>query len=390
MYDKFIYPIKIRMEKIQKTFYYKKNKLNFIFNVQKNIQKMWWINQNKIKQYKKKYILLNRIPEDVSYYIDKLISPCHCKGSQKYVHSYCLDEWRMKTSIEYGHQENCILCRQKYKKKDNNKWYTKLQNKEIQNTALCLTIFILIAFGGYVLKYVLNVAYKYLDIEIEYEMVQGQNNTSLWDVYNYEEYYSNQDQEKLYVQTQENAINIYPENATYSISNGDDNNSHIKMHNFLFSEYFLTSINILSSINYHVLAGVFFWGSVINTIILYDSIEMVVRHHFNSDLRFKPLIILSIIYFWWIYCSAAFEDLIGVNGYSILGKFETIICMKTGWVSELFETLLFLAKWTLRLFTMELGIYFNGIYYLKEFLTFNYSACLNKDQILNCEEENHH
>jgi len=152
------------------------------------------------------------------------------------------------------------MKRQKYKKKDNNKWYTKLQNKEIQNTALCLTIFILIAFGGYVLKYVLNVAYKYLDIEIEYEMVQGQNNTSLWDVYNYEEYYSNQDQEKLYVQTQENAINIYPENATYSISNGDDNNSHIKMHNFLFSEYFLTSINILSSINYHVLAGVFFWG----------------------------------------------------------------------------------------------------------------------------------
>jgi len=43
---------------------------------------MWWMNQRKIKQYQKKYILLNRIPEDDSYYIDKLISPCQCKGSQ--------------------------------------------------------------------------------------------------------------------------------------------------------------------------------------------------------------------------------------------------------------------------------------------------------------------
>jgi len=114
---------------------------------------------------------------------------------------------------------------------------------------------------------------------------------------------------------------------------------------------------------------------------------MVVKHHFNRGLRFKPLLLITIIYFWWIYCSAAFEDIIGVNEYSIAQRFETILLLKNGWVPESVEYLLFIAKWTLRIVTMELGIYFNGICFLRELLTFNYSACLNKDQILNFEEE---
>jgi len=75
----------------------------------------------------------------------------------------------MRTSLEIGQQENCILCRQCYKKKDNNKWYTKLQKKEVQNFIFYLTIVILIAIGGYLMKYILDVTYKYLDIGIEYE-----------------------------------------------------------------------------------------------------------------------------------------------------------------------------------------------------------------------------
>ena len=82
MYLKFIYPIKVKIENINKRFNYKKNKLFFVLNVQKNIQMNWWENQNIVKNYQKKYFFLNRIPEDVSYYIDKLISPCKCKGSQ--------------------------------------------------------------------------------------------------------------------------------------------------------------------------------------------------------------------------------------------------------------------------------------------------------------------
>ncbi|KAG4097609.1 hypothetical protein H8356DRAFT_940899 [Neocallimastix lanati (nom. inval.)] len=386
IYDKFIYPITTKLASIQKSLYYKKNKFNFICNVQKNVQKMWWMNQRKIKQYQKKYILLNRIPEDVSYYIDKLISPCQCKGSQKYVHSYCLDEWRLKTTIEYGHEERCLLCRQKYRKKDNNKWYTKLQNKEIQNTILYLTIIVLIILGGYLMKYILNITYKYLDIGFEYEIIQDRNNTSLWNINNYEEYNTNQ--ETYIFQTQDNTMNMYSENIIYSIPDEDDNNAHIKIHNFLFSEFFLTSIGLINSTNYHIMAGMFLWGSIINTWILYDSIKMVIRHHFNSDVRFKPLLLLTIIYFWWIYCSAAFEDLIGVNEYSISQTIETIIFMKAGWATELIGSILFGAKWTLRIVTMELGIYFNGVCYLKELLTFNYSACLNKDQILNYETEN--
>jgi len=82
LYCKCIYPLKIKLENTNKYCHYKKNKLTFSLNVQKNLQKSWWDNQNKIKNYQKRYFFLNRIPEDVNYYIDKLISPCKCKGSQ--------------------------------------------------------------------------------------------------------------------------------------------------------------------------------------------------------------------------------------------------------------------------------------------------------------------
>ncbi|ORX40368.1 hypothetical protein BCR36DRAFT_364783 [Piromyces finnis] len=381
-----IYPLKVRFDDTRKLFHYKKNKLSFSINVQKNIQKSWWKNQNKIKNYQKKYFFLNRIPEDVNYYIDKLISPCNCKGSQKYVHSYCLDEWRMKTSLEVGQQENCILCRQSYRKKDNNKWYTKLQNKKIQNILLFLMIIALVVFGGFIMKYILDITYKYLDIGIEYEEYSEHANSSLWDINNYDDSILNQDNCQL--QLSENQ-NLYPEeNIIYSFEETVDNTSEdLTLHEILFSTGFLRGINVLSSIIYHVLAGMFFWGSIINTIILYDSIEMVIRHHFNRDLKLKPLLLIVIIYFWWIYCSAAFEDFIGINEYAVAQKFETIISFKDGWVPELIEYSIFIAKWTLRIVTMELGIYFNGICILKELITYNYSACLIKDQILNFEEK---
>jgi len=296
MYLKFIYPVKVKIENINKRFNYKKNKLLFILNVQKNIQMVWWENQNKIKNYQKKYFFLNRIPEDVSYYIDKLISPCKCKGSQKYVHSYCLDEWRMKTSLEIGQQENCILCRQSYRKKDNNKWYTKLQKKGVQNTILYTTIIFLITFGGYLMKYILNTTYKYLDIGIEYDYIQGHTNSSLWDINIYDETRMSQDScffqpqdnlniddmdietaylesiniENMNIETMnieamnieamnlENA-NLYPETLVYSI---DDVNYDTEraLHEILFSEFFLKCVNIISSLTYHIMAGMFFLG----------------------------------------------------------------------------------------------------------------------------------
>ncbi|ORX77447.1 hypothetical protein BCR32DRAFT_270649 [Anaeromyces robustus] len=375
------------MKILYKNFHYKKNKLCFILNVQKNLQKNWWLNQNIIKRYQKKYLFLNRIPGDVSYYIDKLISPCQCKGSQKYVHSYCLDEWRMKISIEFGQQESCILCRQNYKKKDNQKWYTRLQRKDIQNIILYITIIGLIAIGGYIMKYILDVTYKYLDIGLEYDMFYENNNITYWSNNILSEF--NITKENYFYQppeTENIVKNLYPEKVIYNISEVNENTSQYRVHDFLFSGFFLKSINMITDINYHIMAGIFFWGSVINTVILYDSIEMVVKHHFNRELRFKPLLVMIIIYFWWIYCSAAFEDIIEMNQYSISQKLETIFLLKDGWVAETIESLLFIAKWTLRIVTMELGIYFNGIYYLKELLTFNYSACLNKDQVLNYDE----
>ncbi|OUM63412.1 hypothetical protein PIROE2DRAFT_10073 [Piromyces sp. E2] len=259
----------------------------------------------------------------------------------------------MKTSLEVGQQENCILCRQNYKKKDNNKWYTKLQKKGVQNTILVITIGLLVLIGGYIMKYILDATYTYLDIGINYEEFPEHinSNSSLWDINIYDD--SSLSQDNCFIQPPENPF-LYPEeNIIYNIEETIEDSLDIVLHEVLFSKHFLRGINILSNIVYHIMAGMFFWG----------SIEMVVKHHFNRGLKCKPLLLITIIYFWWIYCSAAFEDLIGMNEYSIAQKFETIILLKDGWVPELVEYLLFIAKWTLRIVTMEL------------------------DQILNFEEE---
>lgn len=43
----------------------------------------------------------------------ELISPCFCTGSMKYVHSTCLDEWRI-SSFDPQTLSSCVLCRAKF------------------------------------------------------------------------------------------------------------------------------------------------------------------------------------------------------------------------------------------------------------------------------------
>jgi len=166
------------------------------------------------------------------------------------------------------------------------------------------------------MKYILNATYKYLDIGIEYDYIQGHTNSSLWDINIYDETRISQDScffqpqdslnieemnlenmnidttylesmnieslnienmniENMNIETMnieamnietmnleamnlENA-NLYPETLVYNI---DDNNSDTErvLHEILFSKLFLKCVNIISSLTYHIMAGMFFWG----------------------------------------------------------------------------------------------------------------------------------
>ena len=42
-----------------------------------------------------------------------LITPCNCRGSQKYVHLECLNKWRVE-NINNEKYTNCEICKRKY------------------------------------------------------------------------------------------------------------------------------------------------------------------------------------------------------------------------------------------------------------------------------------
>ncbi|KAL9235550.1 hypothetical protein vseg_010300 [Gypsophila vaccaria] len=57
-----------------------------------------------------------------------LIAPCHCKGTQKYVHRSCLDNWRStKEGFAFAH---CTECRAKFLLRANvpaDRWWLKMK-----------------------------------------------------------------------------------------------------------------------------------------------------------------------------------------------------------------------------------------------------------------------
>ncbi|XP_019196854.1 PREDICTED: E3 ubiquitin-protein ligase MARCH8-like [Ipomoea nil] len=59
---------------------------------------------------------------------DDLIAPCHCKGTQKYVHRSCLDNWRStKEGFAFAH---CTECKAKFILRANvppDRWWLRLK-----------------------------------------------------------------------------------------------------------------------------------------------------------------------------------------------------------------------------------------------------------------------
>lgn len=62
--------------------------------------------------------------------VGKLVSPCNCNGTSKYIHAKCLDIWRNQ-NVENEHYKKCIDCQTEYKFKnlnENETFFISLNN----------------------------------------------------------------------------------------------------------------------------------------------------------------------------------------------------------------------------------------------------------------------
>ncbi|CAM1509471.1 Fc.00g032100.m01.CDS01 [Cosmosporella sp. VM-42] len=72
--------------------------------------------------------------------LGRLLSPCKCKGSQKYVHEGCLNAWRLANPTEARNYWQCPTCKFKYRISRLH-WASALSNKWAQ---IALTVLIII------------------------------------------------------------------------------------------------------------------------------------------------------------------------------------------------------------------------------------------------------
>jgi hypothetical protein len=89
----------------------------------------------------------------------RLLRPCLCKGSQKYVHERCLEAWRLQNPAAKRNYWQCPTCRYKYRLERMN-WAHWISSTAAQ-ILLTLAIFIVASFTlGYVADPIINL---YLD-----------------------------------------------------------------------------------------------------------------------------------------------------------------------------------------------------------------------------------
>jgi len=80
----------------------------------------------------------------------KLISPCKCKGSMKYVHVNCLNEWRLASTNNTSYYQ-CDQCKYKYNFQ-RTKFAKVLSNKLFIFLITILVTYLYIFFTGFILK----------------------------------------------------------------------------------------------------------------------------------------------------------------------------------------------------------------------------------------------
>ena len=89
----------------------------------------------------------------------RLLRPCKCKGSQKYVHEDCLGAWRMADPLQKRNYWECPTCRYRYRLQRLN-WGSWISSTAAQ-IGLTVAIFFIAMFGlGFVADPIINL---YLD-----------------------------------------------------------------------------------------------------------------------------------------------------------------------------------------------------------------------------------
>ena len=78
---------------------------------------------------------------------DKLIAPCKCKGTIKYVHSNCLEQWR-NLNINNSRYYQCNECKYTYK--------LRYQSNCIKNILVNITIFIHYILSNKIMGTIIN------------------------------------------------------------------------------------------------------------------------------------------------------------------------------------------------------------------------------------------
>lgn len=109
----------------------------------------------------------------------RFISPCKCKGTNKWVHEECLNKWRL-SNINKDAFNKCTVCKENYILKINNKiktYHFSINTLIISNVFLTLILFMIISsLNLFINSFSLNIINLGTSIENTYLEDYNENN----------------------------------------------------------------------------------------------------------------------------------------------------------------------------------------------------------------------
>lgn len=88
--------------------------------------------------------------------LGRLLSPCKCKGSAKYVHEGCLSAWRLTNPTATGNFWQCPTCKYTYRMARLH-WATRLSSQPVQITLTAMVIILCLFILGFIADPILDV-----------------------------------------------------------------------------------------------------------------------------------------------------------------------------------------------------------------------------------------
>jgi hypothetical protein len=87
--------------------------------------------------------------------LGRLLSPCKCKGSQKYVHQGCLQAWRLAAPLSDRNYWQCPTCHFQYRL-ERLRWGRWLSSKVLRATLTVLIMVVTVFLLGFVADPIIN------------------------------------------------------------------------------------------------------------------------------------------------------------------------------------------------------------------------------------------